>query len=142
MKNPRLLARIAGVFYLIITACALFAYLYVREQVIDVDDMARTAANFATHEQRYRLGFAAALIVCVCNLPMGFILTDLTSKLWSSPTMQAWNRQVCPMKRLGTVDDLVGTAIYLASKASDFMTGQVLYVDGGMSAGTLWPIEL
>lgn len=77
MKNPRLLARIAGVFYLIITACALFAYLYVREQVIDVDDMARTAANFATHEQLYRLGFAAALIVCVCNLPMGFILTDL-----------------------------------------------------------------
>lgn len=72
----------------------------------------------------------------------GFILTDMTNKLWSNPKMQEWNRSVCPLRRLGVVDDLVGTAIYLASKASAFMTGQVLYVDGGMSAGTLWPIEL
>jgi len=72
----------------------------------------------------------------------GFILTDLTSKLWSNPTMQKWGQANTPLKRLGEVDDLVGTAIYLASKASAFMTGQVLYVDGGMSAGTLWPIEL
>lgn len=72
----------------------------------------------------------------------GFILTDLTSKLWSNPTMQKWGQANTPLKRLGQVEDLVGTAIYLASKASAFMTGQVLYVDGGMSAGTLWPIEL
>jgi NAD(P)-dependent dehydrogenase (short-subunit alcohol dehydrogenase family) len=72
----------------------------------------------------------------------GFILTDMTSKLWSNPTMQKWGNANTPLKRLGQVEDLVGTAIYLASKASAFMTGQVLYVDGGMSAGTLWPIEL
>ncbi len=72
----------------------------------------------------------------------GFILTDMTNKLWSDPTMQKWGHANTPLKRLGQVDDLIGTAIYLASKASAFMTGQVLYVDGGMSAGTLWPIEL
>src|SRR5262245_35470791 len=72
----------------------------------------------------------------------GFILTDMTNKLWSIPRMQQWNQSVCPLKRLGQVEDLIGAAIYLASKASAFMTGQVLYVDGGMSAGTLWPIEL
>ena len=72
----------------------------------------------------------------------GFILTDLTSKLWSNPTMQKWGHANTPLKRLGQVDDLVGTAIFLASKASAFMTGQVLYVDGGLSAGMLWPIEL
>ncbi|MBI3865420.1 MAG: SDR family oxidoreductase [Planctomycetia bacterium] len=72
----------------------------------------------------------------------GFILTDMTNKLWSIPTMQQWGYANTPLKRLGQVGDLVGTAIYLASKASAFMTGQVLYVDGGMSAGTLWPIEL
>lgn len=77
MKHPRLLARIAGALYLVITACALFAYLYVRDQVINVDDMAQTAANFVAHEQLYRWGFAAALIVVVCNLPMGFILFEL-----------------------------------------------------------------
>jgi hypothetical protein len=77
MKHPQLLARIAGALYLVITACALFAYLYVRDQVINVDDMAQTAANFVAHEQLYRWGFAAALIVVVCNLPMGFILFEL-----------------------------------------------------------------
>jgi gluconate 5-dehydrogenase len=72
----------------------------------------------------------------------GFILTDLTNKLWSIPRMQQWGFANTPLKRLGEVEDMVGTAIYLASAASAFMTGQVLYVDGGMSAGTLWPIEL
>jgi hypothetical protein len=76
-EHPRLLARIAGAFYLIITACALFAYLYVRGQVIVADDMARTAVNFLAHEQLYRSGFAAAVLVVICNLPMGFILFEL-----------------------------------------------------------------
>lgn len=70
-EHPRLLARLAGALYLIITGCALFAYLYVRGQVILTDDMARTAANFLAHEQLYRLGFAAAVIVVICNLPLG-----------------------------------------------------------------------
>src|SRR5262245_12341125 len=72
----------------------------------------------------------------------GFILTDMTNKLWSNPTMQKWGQANTPLKRLGNVDDLIGTAIFLASRASAYMTGQVLYVDGGISAGTLWPIEL
>ena len=77
MQHPRWMARLAGVFYLIITACALFSYLYVREQVVDVDDMAQTAANFVAHEQLYRIGFFASLIVVICNLPMGFIVCEL-----------------------------------------------------------------
>ena len=76
-EHPRLLARIAGVFYLIITACALFAYLYVRGQVIVPGDMARTAANILAHEQLYRTGFSAAVIVVICNPPMGLILYEL-----------------------------------------------------------------
>jgi hypothetical protein len=76
-EHPRFWARIAGGFYLVITACALYAYLYVRDQVIVADDMARTAANFVAHEQLYRSGFAAAVIVAVCNLPLGFILQEL-----------------------------------------------------------------
>lgn len=80
--------------------------------------------------------------VRVNALAPGFILTDLTRKLWSDETMQKWGMANTPLKRLGEVDDLVGTAIFLASKASAFMTGQVLYVDGGFSAGKLWPIAL
>src|SRR5882724_9816169 len=76
-EHPRLLARIAGALYLIITGCALFAYLYVRGQVIVTDDMAQTAANFVAHEQLYRLGFAAAVIVVICNLPLGLVFFEL-----------------------------------------------------------------
>lgn len=71
----------------------------------------------------------------------GFILTDLTRKLWSQPTMQAWGRANTPLLRLGEVEDLVGAAVFLASAASAYMTGQVLFVDGGMSAGLAWPID-
>jgi NAD(P)-dependent dehydrogenase (short-subunit alcohol dehydrogenase family) len=70
----------------------------------------------------------------------GFILTDLTKKLWSDPTMQAWNKENTPQGRLGTPEDMVGAAIFLASPAAAFMTGQILYVDGGFTAGWAWPI--
>jgi NAD(P)-dependent dehydrogenase (short-subunit alcohol dehydrogenase family) len=72
----------------------------------------------------------------------GFILTDMTNKLWSNPTMQKWGHANTPLKRLGRVDDLIGAAIFLASKASAFMTGQVLYVDGGVTAGSTWPLQV
>jgi NAD(P)-dependent dehydrogenase (short-subunit alcohol dehydrogenase family) len=75
-------------------------------------------------------------------LAPGFILTDLTRKLWSDPTMQAWGRANTPLGRIGEVEDMIGTAIFLAAPASKFMTGQVLYVDGGFSAGIMWPIPL
>lgn len=78
--------------------------------------------------------------VRVNGIAPGFILTDLTRKLWSEPTMQAWNEANCPQQRLGTPEDLVGAAIFLASPAAGFITGQTLYVDGGFTAGWSWPI--
>jgi NAD(P)-dependent dehydrogenase (short-subunit alcohol dehydrogenase family) len=70
----------------------------------------------------------------------GFILTDLTRKLWSDPKMQAWNDANCPQRRLGNPDDMIGAAIFLSSPAAAFVTGQNLYVDGGFTAGWSWPI--
>jgi gluconate 5-dehydrogenase len=54
--------------------------------------------------------------------------------------MQEWNKANTPQQRLGTSQDMVGAAIFLASPASAFMTGQTLYVDGGYTAGWMWPI--
>jgi NAD(P)-dependent dehydrogenase (short-subunit alcohol dehydrogenase family) len=78
--------------------------------------------------------------VRVNALAPGFILTDLTEKLWADERMQAWATANTPQRRIGQPDDLVGTAIFLASPASQFMTGQILYVDGGFTAGWSWPI--
>jgi NAD(P)-dependent dehydrogenase (short-subunit alcohol dehydrogenase family) len=78
--------------------------------------------------------------VRVNTIAPGFILTDLTRKLWSDPTMREWGLGNTPLGRLGEVADLVGAAVFLASDASAFMTGQVVRVDGGFTAGLMWPI--
>jgi NAD(P)-dependent dehydrogenase (short-subunit alcohol dehydrogenase family) len=72
----------------------------------------------------------------------GFFPTDLSKKLWAQEKMSSWAKSVTPLGTLGDVKDLVGSAIFLASPAAAFVTGQVLRVDGGVSAGINWPIEL
>lgn len=78
--------------------------------------------------------------VRVNGLAPGFILTDLTRKLWSDETMQQWAQANTPLGRLGEVDDMIGTAVFLASPAAAFLTGQTVYVDGGVVSGIHWPI--
>jgi NAD(P)-dependent dehydrogenase (short-subunit alcohol dehydrogenase family) len=72
---------------------------------------------------------------CLCP---GFIATELTAPLWASPTRSAWILDRLPIKRPGTPEDLMGITIYLASSASDYTTGQAIYVDGGFLAGSQW----
>ncbi len=78
--------------------------------------------------------------VRVNGLAPGFILTDLTKKLWSDETMYRWGVSNTPLRRLGQPEDMVGTAIFLASPAAAFLTGQTIFVDGGFTAGWAWPI--
>jgi len=70
----------------------------------------------------------------------GFILTELTKKVWSNPTMLEWGLPCHPLGRIGRPEDLISTAIYLASPGAAWMTGQTIYVDGGFTAGWNWPI--
>jgi len=60
-----------------IIAFALFGYLYVRGQLIIPGDMAQTATNIAAREQLYRAGFTPAVVVVICNLPLGLTLFEL-----------------------------------------------------------------
>lgn len=72
----------------------------------------------------------------------GFIRTDLNKVLWEDEKIRTWALERTPAGRIGEPFDLVGTAIFLASAASDYMTGQVLYVDGGLTAGQTWPLTV
>jgi gluconate 5-dehydrogenase len=62
----------------------------------------------------------------------GFTRTDLTSKLWQDPAFAAAVKKRTPLGRWGTPEDMGAAAVFLASPASDFITGQTLYVDGGL----------
>lgn len=72
---------------------------------------------------------------CLCP---GFIATDLTAPLWANPTRSRWMLERIPMRRPGQPEDLAGLAVYLASPASDYTTGQTFTVDGGFLAGSQW----
>jgi len=61
----------------------------------------------------------------------GYILSDMTAHLAAKPDFDAWVKMRTPAGRWGTPDDLIGAAVFLASPASDFINGQILYVDGG-----------
>jgi len=62
----------------------------------------------------------------------GFIQTDLTRPLWENEEFNKWLKWKVPWGRWGNPDDLGNAAVYLASAASDFVTGHILYVDGGL----------
>ncbi len=64
----------------------------------------------------------------------GYIATELTAPLRKDPEFDRWVLAKTPLGRWGTPEDLVGVAVLLASKAGDFITGQIFYVDGGWTA--------
>lgn len=73
--------------------------------------------------------------VCANAIAPGFFATPLTAPVVSNPGR--WEAMAARtfVGRNGELDDLRGAAIFLASRASDYVTGQTLFVDGGFSAG-------
>lgn len=68
------------------------------------------------------------------GLAPGYILTELTQPLAADPKFDAWIKARTPAGRWGSTDDLAGACVFLAASASDFVNGQILTVDGGLSA--------
>jgi NAD(P)-dependent dehydrogenase (short-subunit alcohol dehydrogenase family) len=87
-----------------------------------VDTLTRTlACEWAKHN------------VLVNALAPTFVETDLTRTALADPQFAKTVRSRIPLDRWATPEDIVGPTIFLASKASDFVTGQIVYVDGGVT---------
>ena len=67
-------------------------------------------------------------------LAPGYFATELTKALVDDDVFSQWVKTRTPAGRWGDTQDLVGTLVFLSSRASDFVNGQVIYVDGGMTA--------
>ncbi|HWI85358.1 MAG TPA: SDR family oxidoreductase [Sphingomonas sp.] len=63
----------------------------------------------------------------------GVIRTDFARALWEDPAAEAELRRVTPLGRIGEPAEIAGTAVFLASKAGAYVTGQGIVVDGGLS---------
>jgi gluconate 5-dehydrogenase len=70
----------------------------------------------------------------VNGLGPGYFQTPLNKALVEDEKFSAWLTARTPLGRWGEVDELVGAAIFLASEASSFVNGHILYVDGGITA--------
>ncbi|WP_165071105.1 SDR family oxidoreductase [Paludisphaera rhizosphaerae] len=63
----------------------------------------------------------------------GYFATEMTQPLIENPEFNAWVVNRTPARRWGEPSDLVGASAFFSSAASDFVNGQILYVDGGMT---------
>jgi len=67
-----------------------------------------------------------------CIAP-GLIKTDFAKALWEDPEALKRRTEATPLRRIGEPDEIAGAAIFLASKAGSFVTGQAIVVDGGVT---------
>lgn len=67
-----------------------------------------------------------------CIAP-GLIKTDFARALWENPETLKRSTQGAPLRRIGEPDEIAGAAVFLASKAGSFMTGQAIVIDGGVT---------
>jgi NAD(P)-dependent dehydrogenase (short-subunit alcohol dehydrogenase family) len=97
-----------------------------------------TKAALANLTRTMAVEWARDNIQVNCLAP-GFIHTPLTAEaVWGDPWRRQWLLDRIPARRPGVSEDLVGAMLLLASPASDYITGQLLTVDGGFLAGGSW----
>ncbi len=126
--SPQIYARTAGLLYLVVIAGGIFAEIMVRGRLVVSGDAAATAHNIMAHELLYRLGFAAEVFYCACNVPLILIFYRLFKPVNRNLTL------------LVVIFSIIGTAVESASLLAHF--APLIFLGGGhqlsaFSAGQL-----
>jgi len=70
----------------------------------------------------------------VNGIAPGYFKTEMTKALYEDPKFDSWLCSRVPANRWGEPEELIGAAIFLASKASDYINGHIIFIDGGLAA--------
>jgi NAD(P)-dependent dehydrogenase (short-subunit alcohol dehydrogenase family) len=89
------------------------------------------AADFQL-ARNYAVEFGPDNVRVNCIAP-GLVKTDFARALWEDPERIKATNETTPLRRIGEPEDIAGAVVYLASKASAFMTGQAMVIDGGVT---------
>jgi NAD(P)-dependent dehydrogenase (short-subunit alcohol dehydrogenase family) len=125
MCAPQMMARRAGSIIIVSSIGGLRGSAsigaYCISKAADLQLARNLAHEFGPHNVRIN-----------CIAP-GLIKTDFAKALWDNPEALAARNASTPLRRIGEPDEIAGAAVYLASSASSFMTGQALVIDGGVT---------
>jgi NAD(P)-dependent dehydrogenase (short-subunit alcohol dehydrogenase family) len=123
MAGRALLTQSRGV---IINTASMLSYLV--DDSVPAYCASKTGIVGLTRALAHRLGLDGIRVNAIAP---GYHETDMTKPLWTDPVPAEKIRQKTALKRWGTVEDLVGTALFLASPAAAYVTAATLPVDGG-----------
>jgi NAD(P)-dependent dehydrogenase (short-subunit alcohol dehydrogenase family) len=127
MVAPRMIERKSGAIILISSIGGLIGSstigAYNISKAAELQMMRNFAVEFGPHNVR------------VNAIMPGVIRTDFARALWEDPAAEAALRRMTPLRRIGEPDDIAGAAVFLATKAGAFMTGQGIVIDGGYTIG-------
>jgi NAD(P)-dependent dehydrogenase (short-subunit alcohol dehydrogenase family) len=127
MVAPEMMERKSGAIILISSIGGLIGSnaigAYNMSKAAELQMMRNFAVEFGPHNVR------------VNAIMPGVIRTDFARALWEDPAAEAALRRATPLRRIGEPDDIAGAAVFLATKAGAFMTGQGIVIDGGYTIG-------
>lgn len=99
--------------------------------MLGVYALSKAADIQLTRNLAVELGKANVRVNCIAP---GLVKTDFAKALWEDPKRRAEREAATPLGRLGEPDDIGGIAVFLASRAGAFITGQTIVADGGITA--------
>jgi NAD(P)-dependent dehydrogenase (short-subunit alcohol dehydrogenase family) len=107
---------------------------FVGSDVIGFYNMTKAAEQSLARSLAYEWGDNNIRVNCIAP---GIVKTDFSRALWEEPVVLQKRLATSALKRMGNPDEIAGTAVYLASPAGAFVTGQTIVVDGGRLVGVM-----